>query len=110
MAKIWGWFPDAEALAGCVQSLSREAKISVAFRRPDSRPDEVLVVGPLTRDLDCYPFLDLLHHIRRFGVTRQIAERYAEALEAGGFLVCVESAYPYVMQVLHRYRARDLVC
>lgn len=114
LPKIWAWFQDVELVRECLKSFAENNEpVSVAFCPPEGKrgvlAENVRVVGPLKRELDCYPFLDLVHQIRRLGVSRPTAERYASALENGGVLVCVESRQQSTVDYLARHRARDLV-
>lgn len=110
LRKIWGWFQDPEVMLACLHSLTGDATVSIAFRWPEGATNEVTVVGPLGRDLACYPFLDLVHHLRRLGFNPQTAERYRRAVESGAVLVCVEGGQRRIVDLLTRHHARDLVC
>lgn len=79
--------------------------VSVLFRQGDAR---VLVMGPLTHDVGPYPFLDVQHHIRRFGLPPQWAKKYTRILEKGGVVICVDTPSPYCTDILIEYEAHDL--
>lgn len=108
MPRAFGWFKDPHALIQCVADVKRWAAVSVIIANPNIRSREVLVYGPLSQDLRCYPFLDLLHHIRRLGMERAMAHRYAEVVSSGGMVVCVDDDRANPTTWLSPHGARDL--
>lgn len=108
MPRAFGWFKDPHALMRCVTDVKRRAAVSVIIANPNTRNSEALVYGPLSRDLACYPFLDLLHHIRRLGMERAMARRYTEVVASGGVVICVEADRVNPANWLYPHRARDL--
>jgi hypothetical protein len=49
-----------------------------------------MVLGPLTRAVSPYPFLDLTRHFVHLGMDRRTAERYAEGIAQGWCVICIE--------------------
>lgn len=105
MPKILGWFDDTESLLSLVNALkSTEADVSVLA--PTTNPAEFVVKGSLSRDLNCYPFLDLPRHMQRLGMDSTTAERYAQALEHGASIVCIQGG-PSLDTFDQQYHAHD---
>lgn len=91
MPQIWGMFRDQSALMSCVRECAAHARVSVLL--PKNAPpgiDRVVVLGPLTRLVSPYPFLDIPHHLRRLGIDRDTASRYTDGLSRGWCIVCIE--------------------
>ncbi|OLZ11675.1 hypothetical protein [Sulfobacillus thermosulfidooxidans] len=105
MPRIFGWFNNSQTLLSCIERIRHSGMVSVLLRQPNER---VLVMGPLTKDVGPYPFLDVQHHIRRLGLPRPWAEKYTRILEKGGVVVCVDVAEPSFTDILSQYQARDL--
>ncbi|AUW95112.1 hypothetical protein BXT84_15085 [Sulfobacillus thermotolerans] len=105
MPRTFGWFKNPGSLLSCIESVQRSAAVSVLMRQQDL---EVLVMGPLTRFVAPYPFLDVQHHIYRLGLNRSWAKKYADILEKGGLVVCLESPEHAFTDELSRYHAQDL--
>jgi hypothetical protein len=57
----------------------------------------------------CYPFLDILHHMRRFGVKKSMAELYTQVLRHGGAVVCIETEDSRAFHVLQHLQAHGVV-
>lgn len=91
MPCVWGWFSDLYAFREFVEAHRSTAKISVWVRPPGKRFNEVVVVGPQSRDVAPYPFLDACHHLRRLGLDIAHARRYAQKLLEGAQLLCLEA-------------------
>lgn len=108
MPRAFGWFYDPRTLMQCVLEVKSRARVSVIIANPKTQSTEVLVYGPLSRDLGCYRFLDLLHHMRRLGMERTMAHRYTEVVARGGAVVCVQDDLANPALWLSPYRARDL--
>lgn len=105
MPRIFGWFKNPQTLLSCIETIQASAAVSVLLRQPDLA---VLVLGPLTHAVAPYPFLDVQHHIYRLGMNRTWAKKYADILEQGGLVMCVESPEQVFKAVLERYHAQDL--
>ncbi len=108
MPRAFGWFKDPHALITCVNDVKGRTRVSVIIANPNPRNSEVLVYGPLSRDLACYPFLDLLHHIRRLGMEQRLARRYTEVIASGGVVICVQDDKANPIAWLSPHRPRDL--
>jgi hypothetical protein len=91
VSQIWGMFRDPSALLSCVRECAKEARVSVFLPNltPSTR-DQVLLLGPLTRFLSPYPFLDVTRHLRRLGMDSQTASCYADGLSKGWCVVCID--------------------
>lgn len=106
MPRMWAWFDQPSRVLSVLDQLG--GTVSVLVRDPKVQED-VVVMGPITRDMACYPFLDVPHQIRRFGVRRQEAEHYVQALLRGGAVVCVDSGDANTKQVLDQFDAQDVL-
>lgn len=108
MPRAWAWFHNPTAVLSLVDELGEQNRVSVFLRDPKEQ-DNVVVLGPITRDMACYPFLDICHQIRRFGVKKAVAEHYSRVLRRGGAVVCVETADIGAMRALDELKARDVM-
>ncbi|MCY0878248.1 MAG: hypothetical protein OWU84_04850 [Firmicutes bacterium] len=104
MPRVWAWFHNPSAVISLVNQMGQDHRVSVILLDPQD-PRDVLVLGPLTRDMACYPFLDVLHQLRRFGVKKSMAEVYAEVLRQGGAVVCIDTDDRRAFGVLHHLQA-----
>ncbi len=108
MARAWAWFYKPSAVLSLVQELGDENRISVLFRDPEEQKD-VIVIGPITREMACYPFLDVRHQIRRFISKKAIAEHYARVLARGGAVVCIDTPDDGTFRTLGELHAHDVL-
>lgn len=108
MPRVWAWFYEPSAVLSLVEELGDEHRVSILVRDPKDRED-VIVMGPITRDMACYPFLDVRHQIRRLGVKKSLAEHYTRVLQRGGAVVCVETPDKNTMRALGHLDARDVL-
>ncbi len=86
MPRVWVWFKEPSRVLPLIEQLGNQ--ISVLVRDPTA--DNLVVMGPITRDMACYPFLDVPRHMRRFGLRREAAEQFCRILSHGGAVVCVD--------------------
>lgn len=87
MPRLFGWFNDSLSLLSCLDDIQNVGIVSLLLR--ESR-EHVVVVGPLSHELNLYPFLDLSHQIRLLGLARPWAEKYAHVIEKGGIVICID--------------------
>jgi hypothetical protein len=91
-----------------VERLGAGTGISIIVVDP-REPHDVIIVGTIVRDMRCYPFLDVHHHLRRLGVTRTVAEYFMQVLRHHGALVGVDSTTWETIQTLGSLGARDIM-
>lgn len=109
MERAWAWFHDPSMVLPLVKELDGDSRISLLVQDPEDHQD-VMVVGPLSHDMACYPFLDIPHQIRRFGVRKSLAEHYTRVLYHGGAVICVEfSSQRTLKALLQTHHAHDVV-
>lgn len=108
MPRVWAWFHNPSAVLSLVDELGNENQVSVMLRDPKDQQD-VVVMGPISRDMACYPFLDVQHQFRRFGVKKAVAEHYARVIGRGGAVVCVEAPDIGTVRVLNHLDAHDVL-
>lgn len=106
MPRVWAWFSEPSRVLSLIDQLG--SAVSVLLRDPEVQ-ENVVVLGPITRDMACYPFLDVPHQIRRFGIRRDDAEHYCRVLQRGGAVVCVDSSDASTLQLLDHLAARDVL-
>jgi hypothetical protein len=87
MPQVWGMLRDPDELLACVRAGLTEGRVSVLLPWP---PAAVLVLGPLTREISPYPFLDLPRHLILLGLDRRTALRFAHGIARGWCLICLE--------------------
>lgn len=110
MPRAWGWFPDPRSVLSIVESQRAGSRISCLFPAPELEPpQEIVVVGPISQEMSCYPFLDLIHHIRRLGVGVRMAQHYNNVLRHGGLVVCLDLIDADPKEYLATFEARDVV-
>lgn len=105
MPQVWAWFNEPSRVLALVEEIGG---VSVLLRDPKMQ-DDVVVMGPVTRDMACYPFLDVPHQIRRFGMRRSEAEHYVKILRTGGAVVYIDNGDPDTKSVLDQLEARDIL-
>ncbi len=108
IARAFGWFQDHNALLDCVTGVQGRAAVSVLMPNPETHESHVVVLGPLSHDFACYPFLDMWHHILRLGMDRSLARHYAEILFKGGVVICVEDNRNNPTTWLQHYPVHDM--
>lgn len=108
MPRAWAWFHNPRTVLSLVSQLGDDTRISLIVKDPEAQ-ESVMVMGPISRDMACYPFLDVCRQIRRFGVKRALAEHYARVLRRGGAVVCVETADVAAMRILEELEAQDVL-
>ena len=108
MPRIWAWFEKPATVLTLMDKLGGTDRVSILVRDPRAQHD-VVVMGPLTRDMACYPFLDVPHHIRRLGLRRPDAEQYAHALRRGGAVVCLDDGDDGTIEMLSDLKAQDVL-
>ena len=109
IARAFGWFRDHNAVFDCVFAAHNQAKVSVLMPEIHS-PNEgqLIVLGPLSHDFACYPFLDIWRHIRRLGIEQGLARRYADIFSKGAVIVCVEDCVTNPLTWLRPYPVHDV--
>ncbi|AEW06831.1 hypothetical protein Sulac_3388 [Sulfobacillus acidophilus DSM 10332] len=91
VSRTWGWFHDPKAMLALLKHQARQPAIDISLIMADPKhPEQILVLGPLSDEMACYPFLDVTHHFRRLGVKRSLAEHYIRVIQAGGIVVAVD--------------------
>lgn len=91
MPQVWGMLRDPDVLLSCVRACLQESSVSVLLPwRSDDAPESVMVLGPLTREVSPYPFLDLTRHFLRLGMDRRTAVRYADGIAQGWCIICID--------------------
>ncbi|PSR23061.1 MAG: hypothetical protein C7B45_04615 [Sulfobacillus acidophilus] len=108
MARVWAWFRNPSALLSLVERLQVGTGISIIVRDP-REPHDVIIVGTIVPDMQCYPFLDMPHQLRRLGMTKPVVEYFMQVLQRHGSLVSVESTTSETIQTLGRLQARDIM-
>ena len=108
MQRVWAWFYEPSAVLSLVEELDDKIGVSILLRDPDSLGD-VVVTGPMTEAMGCYPFLDVRHQIRRFGVRKAEAEHYVRVLARGGAVVCLEAPGDEALRTLTELDAHDVL-
>ncbi|MCL5115682.1 MAG: hypothetical protein M1272_00830 [Firmicutes bacterium] len=106
MPRAWAWFHNPSTVLSLVNQLGDDTQVSVLMQDPDQQ--DVVVLGPISRDMACYPFLDVCRQMRRFGVRRTLAEHYARVLRRGGAVICLETPDITTMRVLDELNAKDV--
>ncbi len=108
MSRTWAWFHNPRTVLSLVDELGEDTRVSLLIKDPDAQ-ESVMVMGPLSRDMACYPFLDVRHQIRRLGVKKPLAEHYTQVIARGGAVVCVETRNDEAVDVLNGLDARDVL-
>ncbi|NMP22559.1 hypothetical protein [Sulfobacillus harzensis] len=108
MPQTWAWFHNPRTVLSLVRKLGEGTRVSLLVRDPEAQ-ESVMVMGPLSRNMACYPFLDVRYQIRRFGITKSLAEHYTRVIARGGVVVCIESADSDALGVLHDLDAQDVL-
>lgn len=106
--RIWAWFHNPSTVLSLVDTVSEQDHISVMFRDPDNEHD-VVITGPIIRDMACYPFLDVAHHMRRLGMKKSLANHYARVIQRGGAVVCIEAPDTHAVNTLNQLDAHDVL-
>lgn len=108
MPRTWAWFHNPQTVLSLVSELGEATHVSLLVKDPDAQ-ESVMVMGPLSRDMACYPFLDVRHQIRRLGVKRALAEHYTRVLARGGAVVCVDTEGSGTVEILNHLDAQDVL-
>lgn len=107
MRRVWAYFDEPSSVLSLVDQLGGTDHVSILVRDPGAQY-EVVVMGPITHDMACYPFLDVPHQIRRFGVTRSEADHYVRVLRRGGAVVCLHQCDSGTRRVLDALEAQEI--
>ena len=89
MPRLWAGFSKPSVVLSLLQQTGQPHNISILIRDPGDGHD-IVITGPISRDMGRYPFLDLAHQIRRCGIQRTQADRYLQILQKGGALICID--------------------
>ncbi|MCY0880359.1 MAG: hypothetical protein OWS74_00025 [Firmicutes bacterium] len=109
MPQFLGWLKDPSHIVSCVKNLMPQANVSVVLPLSHQPQEEIVVLGPLSHDFTCYPFLDFSRHLRRLGLDAANARRATRALSRGRALIYLDGQRSPKWEDLARYPFQDLL-